>query len=323
MTERSLDDQLTKYLTDVHSIEVQAIAQLKAAPDIAGDSGLRKAFEDHLAETREHERLVSEQLEDRGADASTVKDLAGRAGGWAMVAFAKLNPDTPGKLVAHAYSYEHMELAAYELLARVARLAGDQPVAEMAERIAAEERAMGERLAANFDQAVAASLAEKDSEDLDAEVVSYLRDAHAIEAQAMQLLEAAPGIADCEALAEAFRDHLEETREHQRLIDERLRAHDSGPSRAQATALRIGALNLGAFFKAQPDTPAKLAAFAFAFEHLEIAAYELLRRVAERASDSATVAIADQILGQERAAAERIAQTWDVALDAAFEQLGV
>jgi hypothetical protein len=42
-----------------------------------------------------------------------------------------------------------------------------------------------------------------------------------------------------------------------------------------------------------------------------------------RASDSATVAVADQSLGQERAAAERIAQTWDVALDAAFEQLGV
>ena len=32
-----------------------------------------------------------------------------------------------------------------------------------------------------------------------------------------------------------------------------------------------GCLNLGAFFSAQPDTPAKLAGFAFAFAHLEIA----------------------------------------------------
>jgi hypothetical protein len=30
-------DQLTKYLTDAHSIEEQALAQLRTAPDIAGD----------------------------------------------------------------------------------------------------------------------------------------------------------------------------------------------------------------------------------------------------------------------------------------------
>ena len=64
------------------------------------------------------------------------------AGGWAMVAFAKLNPDTPGKLTAHAYSYEHMELAAYELLGRVASRAGERAVVELAQTIGAQERAM-------------------------------------------------------------------------------------------------------------------------------------------------------------------------------------
>src|SRR3954447_9204294 len=129
------DDQLTKYLTDVHSIEVQAIAQLKAAPGIAGDEQLAAAFREHLEETGDQERQVREALEARGADPSTLKDIAGRVGGWAMIAFARLNPDTPGKLVAHAYSYEHMELAAYELLGRAARRAGDDAVAGLAERI--------------------------------------------------------------------------------------------------------------------------------------------------------------------------------------------
>jgi hypothetical protein len=66
--------------------------------------------------------------------------------------------------------------------------------------------------------------------------------------------------------------------------------------------MRIGGLNIGAFFAAQPGTPAKLAGFAFAFEHLEIAAYELLRRIAERANDGATVAAAERILaaGEQR-----------------------
>jgi len=319
--DRTIAEQLTKYLTDVHSIEVQALAQLEAAPGIAGDASLSDAFREHLEETREQERLVRERLEARGADTSTLKDLAGRVGGWAMIVFARLNPDTPGKLAAHAFSYEHMELAAYELLARAARRADDQPVIDVARRIAAQERAMAERLAARFDRAVEASLREKDAEDIRSELVSYLTDAHAIEAQALQLLETGPRIAGFDALAQAFRDHLEETREHQRLVEERLRAHDARPSRFQNTGMRIGGLNIGAFFGAQPDTPAKLAGFAFAFEHLEIAAYELLRLVAERAGDGETVVVAERIRAQERRAADRIAGTWDAAMDAALERL--
>jgi ferritin-like metal-binding protein YciE len=77
------------------------------------------------------------------------------------------------------------------------------------------------------------------------------------------------------------------------------------------------------FFQSQPDTPAKLAGFAFAFEHLEIAGYELLGRVADRAGDAETVALAERIAGEERAAAGRIAGTWDAALDASLRDLGV
>ena len=321
MSDRSVAEQLTKYLTDVHSIEVQALAQLERAPDIAGDERLATAFSDHLEETREQERLVREQLEARGADTSTLKDIAGRVGGWAMVAFAKLNPDTPGKLTAHAFSYEPMELAAYELLARAARRAGDHPVAELAERIGEQEKAMAGRLAERFDVAVEASLREKDGDGIDEELVSYLTDAHAIEAQALQLLETGPTIAGLDELAQVFRDHLEETKEQRRLVEERLNAHDASPSRVQNTGMRIGAFNIGGFFKLQPDTPPKLAGFAYAFEHLEIAGYELLRRVAQRAQDPETVAVAERILVQERRMAQRIAGTWDAAIDAALAEL--
>jgi len=67
---------------------------------------------------------------------------------------AELNPDTPGKLTAHAFSYEHMELAAYELLARVASAGAGSRGAALARTIGARERVMGERLAACFDTAV-------------------------------------------------------------------------------------------------------------------------------------------------------------------------
>ena len=52
---RTIDEQLTKYLTDAHAIEVQALAQMRAAPDLAGDPELAEAFRVHLRETERHE----------------------------------------------------------------------------------------------------------------------------------------------------------------------------------------------------------------------------------------------------------------------------
>src|SRR4051812_7689124 len=115
MSSRSIDEQITKYLTDVHSIEVQALEQMRFAPKIAGDPDLARMFEEHLEETKEHERLVREELERRGASPSKVKDVAGRAGGWGMVLFAQLQPHTPGQLALHPHSDEHMGLSADEL----------------------------------------------------------------------------------------------------------------------------------------------------------------------------------------------------------------
>jgi ferritin-like metal-binding protein YciE len=323
MTDRTLDEQLTKYLTDIHSIEEQALAQLRLAPRIAGSPSLAAMYAEHCTETEAQERDVRAALEARGASPSTVKDVAGRVGGWGMVLFARLNPDSPGKLAMHAFSYEHMELAAYELVRRVAERAGDTTTIELARRVGEQERAMADRIAARWDEAVEASLAEKGADDIGSELVKYLRDAHALEAQAIQLLEAGPKIAEAPGLAAFFSEHLEQSREHQRLVDERLAAHDAGPSRFQATAMRGSALNLGTFFKAQPDTPPKLAGFAYAFEALETGAYELLTRVAQRAGDKETAALAQRIAGEERAAAERVAATWDEAMSAGLHALGV
>jgi ferritin-like metal-binding protein YciE len=320
MSDLDLDTQLTKYLTDTHAIELQALEQMRLAPRVAHDPDLGAIFRAHFDETAEHERLVRGELERRGASPSLVKDVAGRVGGWGMILFARLNPDAPGKLAMHAYSYEHMELAAYELLRRVAERAGDDGVRDLAVRIGGEERAMADRVAARWDVAVDASLREKDAEATRKEIVKYLRDAHSLEAQAIQLLEAGPGIAGFDELADAFRDHLVESREHQRLVDERLVALGSAPGRVQAIAMRSGALNLGMFFKAQPDSPVKLAGFAYAFEALECGAYELLARTAMRAGDGQTAELAERILADEKRAAERVAGTWDAAVEAGLRE---
>jgi ferritin-like metal-binding protein YciE len=323
VNERSIDAQLDKYLTDLHAIEQQALAQLRRAPNIAGNERLAAVFERHLAETNGHEDRIRRRLESRGTDPSALKDLVANAGGLGMVAFAKSNPDTPGKLTAHAFSYEHMEIAAYELLRRTAEHAGDEETVDVSHRNLDEEQEMARRLADCFDAAVAASLSDVDPDDLEDQLVKYLVDAHGIEQQAAQLLTKGPDLVHDVCLAGAFEQHLEETHGHSQRIVERLEAHNAKPSRFQDVAMRGQAINFGAFFAAQPDTTAMLAGFAYAVEHLEIAAYELLKRVAERAGDAETVGVADGILPEEHSAASRIAALWDHAIEAALAEQGV
>jgi ferritin-like metal-binding protein YciE len=319
----TLDEQLIKHLTDVHSIEEQALQQMRVAPRLACDRELAHAFRQHLTETEDQERRVRARLAARGADPSRVKDWVARAGGVGMVLFARSQPDTPGKLTAHAYSYEHLELAAYELLALVAERAGDGETVEMARSIGEQEAAMANRLAARFDRAVEASLREVAPDDIGVQLEKYLADAHAIEAQAIQLLSLAPKVAGESGLAEVLSWHLEETRAHQEAVRERLRQRGGRPSRFKDIALRGGGVNVGGFFGAQPDTPAKLAGFAFAFEHLEIGAYEQLAEVARRAGDEDTAALAGRIIGEERAAAAAVREQFEPAVEASLEAQGV
>jgi ferritin-like metal-binding protein YciE len=195
--------------------------------------------------------------------------------------------------------------------------------AAVARQILREETAMRERIAGLWDRGVEASLAEKTADDLGEEVVKYLADAHAIEEQAIQMLEAAPRIVgDWPELDAIFADHLVETRRQEELVDQRLEALGGGSNWLKDAAMRLGAINWGTFFKAHPDTPGKLVAFAYAFEHLEIGGYELLKRTAQRAGDTETAAVAEQILPEERAAAQRLRGAFDRAVDASLQEVG-
>lgn len=318
----TIDEQLTKYLSDAHSIETQALAQMRTAPKIAVDAALSEAFSTHLVETEEHERLVGERLEARGGSPNAVKEAVMRLGGKGFILFARSQPDTPGKLVAHAYSYEHLELASYELLLRVAERAGDERTAAVARQIRDQEEAMGRRLEGLFDAAVEAALREHRRDDLEALLVKYLADAHAIESQSEQLLKRGRRIAGEAELAELYSEHLEETLGHQARIEERLRAHRGSPNTLKNAAMRVGALNWGAFFQAQPDTPGKLCAFAYAVEHLELGGQEQLLRVARRAGDDETARVVEGIIAEERRMAARLEESFDTAVEASLAAVG-
>ncbi|MDA0178872.1 ferritin-like domain-containing protein [Solirubrobacter phytolaccae] len=318
MAPDSLSEQLVKYLTDVHAMEVQALAQMRKAPDLAGDPDVAAAFEAHRVETERHEALIRERLGAHDAAPSRVEDLLGKLSGKGFLLFAQANPDTPGKLATHAYSYEHMELAAYDLLERVAQRAGDAETAAVAREIRGEEEAMAVRIGGFWDKTVAASLSGRDpGEHID----DYLADAHALETQSAALLDRGPKLADTPSLAQIFENHHAETQRHLELLERRLSERGGSPSRVKDAALKLGGVNWSGFWAANPDTPAKVAMFAYAVEHLEIGAYEQLTRTARLAGDGETAMVADTILPDERAAAEFIFGTFDSVLDASLGEV--
>ena len=167
--------------------------------------------------------------------------------GSASCSFARTQPDTPGKLAAHAYSFEHLEIAAYELLARVASVAGDQETADVARRIQEDERRMADRLARRLrprrrgltPRALGAAALDERAWS------STLRTRTRSRRRRSNCSKKAPEIGGDAERERVYREHLEETREHQRLVRERLEAHGSGPSALKDAAMRLGALNWG------------------------------------------------------------------------------
>jgi ferritin-like metal-binding protein YciE len=147
------------------------------------------------------------------------------------------------------------------------------------------------------------------------ELVQLLQDAHAMEEKSLQTLNAAVRVAGDPQLESLYQGHVMETQKHLELLKQRLETYDASRSLLKDLGGRLAAVGIGAGLIAQPDTPAKLLAVAYGFEHFEIAMYELLRRVADRVGDHDTVEMADKILVNERQAAEKLAASYDLALE--------
>lgn len=161
------------------------------------------------------------------------------------------------------------------------------------------------------------------AESIQEQLVSYLKDAHALEQMSLQMTEAAAKATDDPQLHDLFEHHHEETQEHERLIRERIEAHGESTSKVKDLAGRVAAMAKGVESTAPSDSPGRLVRDGYVQEQTEIAAYELLCRVAERAGDTQTAEVGRRILENERDTAQKIAATWDHATDLALREAGV
>jgi ferritin-like metal-binding protein YciE len=313
--------ELVSFLSDMYSVEQQAIAQLISAPALVGDRQFSDDLRRHYVETQQHLRLLRERLDAHDKPVSMIKTAIMKAGGKAFLFFALSQPETPGKLAAHSYSYEAMEWAGYEILQRLAKLADDPQTLAVAFVIRNQERAMMERLERDFDAVEATSHRDVYPEAMRIHLRSHLREAHALEVQSANLIKNARKIANDPFFAEVCSQNLQKAYEHARALEVRLSLLGAKPSKLEDSGLAFSAWNWNLLFKFHSDSSVKVAAFAYGHEHLKTAAYELLGRAAKRARDAETGEFCAQLVKEERAMADHIAGTFDSLVQTTLREI--
>jgi ferritin-like metal-binding protein YciE len=131
-------------------------------------------------------------------------------------------------------------------------------------------------------------------------LISWLRDAYAMEGQAISLLQAQIDRLDHypEALPR-LRQHLEETREQQATVEQCLNKLGADPSTLKEAAMKLGANMQGMMHAMASDEVLKHALGSHAFERFEAASYCALTAAAETADEPDIARTCERIMRQE------------------------
>ena len=163
MAEDNLKDMLVSYIRDAHAMEKNVHKMLDSLISTTDDPGIKSDMEHHRAETERHEQLLEGRLEAIGAGSGSaaVKDIPAMMGAMLKGVADMARSDKPGKNARDAYATEAVEIAAYELLERLADRAGDRETADVARSIKADEIAMRSKIEQSWDKVLDLSIREK------------------------------------------------------------------------------------------------------------------------------------------------------------------
>ncbi len=161
MAQDKLREKLIDYIEDTHAMERSVLRMLDSMISTTDDPEIVEVLQNHKAETEQHERRLRERLEALGRDTSARKEAESIAGALAKGVADRLRGDKAGKNARDGYVTEHMEIASYELLERLANRASDPWTAEVARTNRADEEEMARKIAANWDKFVELTLYEE------------------------------------------------------------------------------------------------------------------------------------------------------------------
>ena len=156
-----LKAQLIRHIDDAHAMEQNVLRMLDGMISTTDDPQILDALEHHKVQTQHHSDRMAERLEAHDAMPSTVKQIGGVLGALAKMPLDFVRGEKAGRNARDGYATEHLEIASYELLRRIAEKAGDEETATAAKQIIAEERAMATLLEENWDRIAELSLREE------------------------------------------------------------------------------------------------------------------------------------------------------------------
>jgi ferritin-like metal-binding protein YciE len=162
MADDKLNEKLADYVEDAHAMEQNDLKMIDSMISTTDDPETRQMLQNHKRETEEHERRMRERLDALGAGTSARKQAQAVGAALLKGVGDKARGDKAGKNARDGYTAEHLEIAAYQLLERLAERAGDSETAEVARQNRAEEEEMARKLDANWDRFVDLTLAEND-----------------------------------------------------------------------------------------------------------------------------------------------------------------
>jgi ferritin-like metal-binding protein YciE len=157
----TITEQLIKHLDEAHAMEQNVLRMLDAMISTTDDPEILDALEHHKVQTQGHADRMAQRLEAHGASPSAVKQIGGVLGALAKMPLDFVRGEKSGRNARDAYATEHLEIASYELLRRVAEKAGDEETALAAKEIIEEEKYMANVVSENWDRFAELSLQEE------------------------------------------------------------------------------------------------------------------------------------------------------------------
>jgi ferritin-like metal-binding protein YciE len=161
MASDQLKEQLVKHIDEAYAMEQNVLRMLDGMIQTTEDEEIKGELRQHKVETERHAERMQQRLEAHEASPSMVKEAGGIAGALLKSVVDMARGGKAGRNARDGYTTEHLEIAAYQLLERVARRAGDEETAAAARENRADEEAMAKKLDAHWDKFAELSLKEE------------------------------------------------------------------------------------------------------------------------------------------------------------------
>lgn len=151
-------------------------------------------------------------------------------------------------------------------------------------------------------------------------LLSWLRDAHAAEEQAITMLSnLARRIENYPELKARIEEHITETQRQSERVRECLRRHGSDASMLKDTGTKLMGLGQGLSGIFTSDEVMKGILASYTFEQMEIASYKILVAAARRLGDTETARVCEEILQEELAMAKWLEDRLEGLTDKFFD----